>query len=276
MLTDYGLTDPFTGILKGVIAQIAPEVKIIDLTHGISSGDILRGAINLWQAKQYFPQGTIFLCVVDPGVGTSRQGILVESGGYSFIGPDNGLFTFNYVGDFKVRELNNPTYFLPMISETFHGRDIFAPVAAHLARGVPPEEFGPVITDLIRLPLPQLDILTAGTLRCECLFSDKFGNMVTSLGKFQKKLETLEFSPWITPDPLKAPHISYPIKNLILLLTNGKRISWVNTFAAISKGECAFLIGGSGLLEIAANQQSATYLLGLKAGEPVILKSEGD
>lgn len=276
MMTDYGHTDPFTGILKGVIARIAPEVKVIDLTHGIPSGDILRGAINLWQAKQYFPQGTIFLCVVDPGVGTSRRCILVDSGGYSFIGPDNGLFTLNYEGDFKVRELNNPAYFLPKISETFHGRDIFAPVAAHLAQGVPPEELGPVITDFIQLSLPQLVISTEGALRGECLFPDQFGNMVTSLGKFQKKQETLEFSPWITTNPPKAPAINYPVKNLIIHLTNGRRLSWVNTFAAIPKGECAFLIGGSGLLEIVANQQSATYLLGLEAGEPVILSSEGE
>src|SRR3990170_2793230 len=204
LMTDYGLADPFSGILKGVISRIAPEVAMIDLTHEIPRGDILRGAINLWQARPFFPEGTIFLCVVDPGVGTTRRGILVNSGGYSFIGPDNGLFTFIYETDFKVRELYNPAYFLPITSTTFHGRDIFAPVAAYVARSIPAEELGPVITNPTRLPLPRLDCPNVGVLQGECL------------------------------------------------------------------------VGSSGLLEIVANQQSATNLLGLGVGETVILKSEGD
>jgi len=276
LMTDYGLADPFSGILKGVISRIAPEVAMIDLTHEIPRGDILRGAINLWQARPFFPEGTIFLCVVDPGVGTTRRGILVNSGGYSFIGPDNGLFTFIYETDFKVRELYNPAYFLPITSTTFHGRDIFAPVAAYVARSIPAEELGPVITNPTRLPLPRLDCPNVGVLQGECLFADRYGNMLTSLGKFQDFQESLLFTPWISVRPSLAAASKYPVKNLYLHLQNGKRLLWVNTFAAIPDGDCAFLVGSSGLLEIVANQQSATNLLGLGVGETVILKSEGD
>ncbi|HJZ04967.1 MAG TPA: SAM-dependent chlorinase/fluorinase [Patescibacteria group bacterium] len=276
LMTDYGLADPFSGILKGVISRIAPEVAMIDLTHEIPHGDVLRGAINLWQARSYFPEGTIFLCVVDPGVGTTRRGILVNSGGYSFIGPDNGLFTFIYGIDFQVRELYNPAYFLPITSATFHGRDIFAPVAAYVARGVSSAEFGPGITNPARLPLPRLDSPTVGVLRGECLFADRFGNMLTSIGKFQDNRDSLVFTPWISVHPPLASAIKYPAKNLYLHLKNGRRLSWANTFAAVPEGDSAFLVGSSGLLEIVANQQSATNLLGLEAGEPVILKSEGD
>jgi len=276
LMTDYGLADPFSGILKGVISRIAPEVVMIDLTHEIPHGDILRGAINLWQARPYFPRGTIFLCVVDPGVGTTRRGILVNSGGYSFIGPDNGLFTFIYEIDFQIRELYNPAYFLPITSATFHGRDIFAPVAAYVARGIPSEELGPLITNPTRIPLPRLDCPTMGVLQGECLFADRFGNMLTSLGKFQDNRESLVFTPWISVRPPLAAANKYLVKNLYLHLQNGRRLSWVNTFAAIPEGDCAFLVGSSGLIEIVANQQSATNLLGLGAGETVILKSEGD
>jgi S-adenosylmethionine hydrolase len=276
LMTDYGLADPFSGILKGVISRIVPEIAMIDLTHEIPHGDILRGAISLWQARPYFPEGTIFVCVVDPGVGTNRRGILVNSGGHTFIGPDNGLFTFIYEFDFQVRELDNPAYFLPSTSATFHGRDLFAPVAAYVARGVPSEELGPLITNPTRLPLPRLDCPTVGVLQGECLFADRFGNMLTSLGKFQDNRESLIFTPWLSKHPPLASASKYLAKNLYLHLQNGRRLSWVNSFAAIPEGDCAFLVGSSGLLEIVANQQSATNLLGFRAGETVILKSEGD
>ena len=142
ILTDFGTSDPFTGIMKGVIAGIAPDRPIIDLTNEIPPGDIRRAAVMLWQASPYFPAGSVFLTVVDPGVGTSRRPIFLKTRDHVFIGPDNGVFTFILGESFQAWELQNPRLTLQNPGMTFHGRDIFAPAAGYAALGTPGPEFG--------------------------------------------------------------------------------------------------------------------------------------
>jgi S-adenosylmethionine hydrolase len=221
-----------------------------------------------------FPSRLHFLVVVDPGVGTSRRPMLLHTnnGPIStdqwFIGPDNGLFTYILQGNYRAWEINNPAYALPRPSQTFHGRDIFAPAAAHLANGVAGPDFGPALADPVKFTLPLLECNRSGQIAGEILHADHYGNLFTSLGCF-KQLEEgkLEFLPWL-PGPAKAALKS---QNIRLELPDGRLLPWVNTFAAIAPGDCAVLIGSSGLLEIAANRASAFDLLGLSRGDRVQL-----
>lgn len=269
LLTDFGSSDAFAGILKGVITRISPAISMLDLTHEIPPGDVRRAAITLWQALPYFPKNTVFLCVVDPGVGTSRRALLVRSSGYSFVGPDNGLFSFVLADDHQARELRNPELALSNPSSTFHGRDIFAPAAAHLARGVPAEEFGPQATGLVRLTPPRLSSPSAGVLIGEVLHADRFGNLLTSLGRFDYSAdgEFLLFSPWL-PGLSEA---RFSPRGSWLRLPGEVDLAWASTFADIPPGSCAVALGSSGLLEIVANRRSASELLGINGGESIIL-----
>ena len=273
LLTDFGALDPFVGIMKGVIAGIAPETRTIDLTHELPPGDIRRAAITLWQAVPFFPSSTVFLAVVDPGVGTPRRPLFIQSGAgipgeeYIFIGPDNGLFSFVLSDPFQAWELAEPAFRLPQSSATFHGRDIFAPAAAHATRSVPGSAFGPPVLDPLRLPTPRLESVAPGSLSGEILFADRFGNYLTSLGIFKRPQEgRLHFQPWL---PGVSPQ-SFAAQETRLILPGGARLPLVDTFGLIPPGEIAMLIGSSGLLEIAANRGSAAELLHLAEGAEVI------
>lgn len=270
ILTDFGTADPFVGIMKGVIAQIAPQTPTIDLTHEILPGDIRRGAITLWQAADYFPTSSTFLVVIDPGVGTSRRAILVDNGQQRFIAPDNGVLSFVLGDQTKAWEITNPKLALPNPGTTFHGRDIFAPAAAHTALGVPAPEFGAAIPDLQFLPLPRLESSSPGVLQGQILHADRFGNLLTSLGKFRRSADQIAFTPWVG----MASSFSARLEAIQLELPNGKTLLWANTFAEIPTGECAVILGSSGLLEIVANRQSAANLLNLNSDEPVTLRFE--
>lgn len=264
LLTDFGDRDPFVGIMKGVLLKINSGAPQIDLNHNIPPGDIRRAGITLWQAKPYFPKGTIFLTVIDPGVGSQRKPILAQSRGYTFVGPDNGVFTFVLAEDVRAWELANPALGLPQITNTFHGRDIFAPAAAHASLGIPGPEFGPPVLELVRLPSPKLDYPSAGMLRGEILYADHFGNLLTSLGRF----DMLEPNQWaLNPWVGDIAPIEFDPKEASLHLPEGKKLSWVDTFNQIPPGEVAALIGSSGLIEIAANGESAAAMLGMKGGE---------
>ena len=202
ILTDFGTSDPFVGIMKGVIASISPGIPIIDLTHEIPPGDIRLGSIILWQSVSYFPKGSIFLCVVDPGVGTHRQPVILETGNYSFVGPDNGLFSLVLSDPFRAWVLGNPDLALPDPRSTFHGRDIFAPAAAHAAQGVPGSEFGPKVKTLITDPAPVLESSSSRNLEAEVIHIDRFGNALTSLGRFNPRQpksykDGYTFDPWV-------------------------------------------------------------------------------
>jgi S-adenosylmethionine hydrolase len=269
LLTDFGSKDPFVGIMKGVISSIMPTCVIIDLSHEIQPGAIRQGAVTLWQSIPYFAPGSIFLVVIDPGVGTARRAIAAKSGGYTFIAPDNGVLSFINGPDLRAWELTNPAYRLPNPGLTFHGRDIFAPAAAHAARGVELANFGNPISEIQILPSPKLDMPERGKLVGETLFQDRFGNMLTSLGKFsQKGKKELYFVPWVG----ETEAFVSDIDGIEAELSDGTTLPFVRTFANIIPGSCGILLGSSGLLEIAANRQSATNLLNLAPGEPITLR----
>jgi S-adenosylmethionine hydrolase len=186
-LSDFGLRDDFVGTCHGVIRRIAPEVRIIDITHGIEPQAVLQGALVLANTIPYMPEG-VHLAVIDPGVGTSRRGLAVrDAHGRLYVGPDNGLLVpaaEKEGGLAGAWELSNPAYMLESVSPTFHGRDIFSPAAAHLSRGVEPEELGPEIdlTTLVRLELPEPEIGEA-LIRATVLYIDRFGNVQLNLSR---------------------------------------------------------------------------------------------
>lgn len=184
--TDFGNTNGFVGVMKGVIYGIAPDVKIVDISQLISPQNVLEGAYAMWRAVPFFPPGSVHVGVVDPGVGTQRRPIGAHLGDQYFIAPDNGLLTpliLDAERNGEIAEfvhLDNPKYWLPKVSNTFHGRDIFAPTGAHLAAGVPLSEMGTPITDPIRLDMPQPEKIENGW-RAHVTIIDIFGNLTTDL-----------------------------------------------------------------------------------------------
>ena len=190
LLTDFGLQDPYVGIMKGVIWRIAPQVQIADLTHQISPQNVLEGALVLGNSTDFFPHGTVHLSVVDPGVGTPRRPLAAQIGSHYYVGPDNGLLTAvlekaEQSGQpIEIVHLDQPKYWLRHVSHTFHGRDIFAPCAAYLANGTLLQSLGSPIHDPIRLALPRPERSPAGW-RCQVVHIDHFGNLGTDLSAEQ-------------------------------------------------------------------------------------------
>lgn len=186
LTTDFGLQDGFVGAMKGVILGLCPAAQIVDITHEIPPQNVLAGALTLAGVFRFFPPGTIHLAVVDPGVGTARRPLAARLGDSFFVGPDNGLFTPIYEEAEKngwpmeFIHLTNQQYFLPNVSPTFHGRDLFAPVAAHLAAGVPLADLGPALRDPLRIPLPRPERISGGW-RGHVVAIDRFGNLATDL-----------------------------------------------------------------------------------------------
>ena len=154
LLTDFGLQDSYVGVVKAVILGICPGASIVDITHAVEPQDVLGGALALEDAAPYLPEGTVVVAVVDPGVGSDRAALAARAGGRFWVGPDNGLLSWQLGPDATVVRAENPRYRLPAVSSTFHGRDVFAPVGAHLLRGVPIEELGPRVTSWVELPRP--------------------------------------------------------------------------------------------------------------------------
>ncbi|SPD75763.1 conserved hypothetical protein [uncultured Desulfobacterium sp.] len=251
LTTDFGLSDPYVGIMKGVILSINPEARIIDITHHVSAGDIGQASSILFDAYRFFPEGTIHLGVVDPGVGGERRPIMVITGSHFLIGPDNGLFWPVIFADkvVKLMHLTNESYFLSSISRTFHGRDIFAPVAAHVSRGVSPLEMGQTITDPVRLDLPiceqEGDILRGSIIRV-----DHFGNLLTSIPK--KDVE------------------KFFTRGSLLIRVGDATINGVKgSYSEAKEGELISLIGSSDHLEIAVNRGRACDGIGVESARLV-------
>jgi len=252
--------------MKGVISSIAPEVPLIDLTHQVSPGDIQQAAYYIWQASRDLSPGTIFLAVVDPGVGTSRKGIYLEKEGQIFIGPDNGLFSYlSFKSQITGWELDNPEYQLDSTSATFHGRDIFAPAAAYAAKGIRGAAFGELLDKIELLPQPRLEIENQ-TIRGQIISTDRFGNLITSLGTFQREPDGMQLDSWID-----SRTSSLPDNSKLTVQVRDQNYHLVSTFAETPVGQCAGLIGSTGLLEIVANLESAADLLGMGRGEEVSL-----
>ncbi|HKQ51613.1 MAG TPA: SAM-dependent chlorinase/fluorinase [Pyrinomonadaceae bacterium] len=254
LLTDFGTADYFVGAMKGVILSINPAVTVVDLTHEIAPQDVRAGAFTLAQAAASFPAGTVHVAVVDPGVGSARRGILASAGGQFFVGPDNGLFSFIYEREpgARVFHLTNEKYFGPRVSATFHGRDVFAPVAAWLSTGVAPEEFGEGVADFVRLPGLKPKQASDGTIEAAVIHVDRFGNCVTNL--------TAEDMP-----------------GQARLVINGREITSFRRFfseASDDPSELFAIWGSAGYLEIAANRASAAGLLGAERGQKIIVMSD--
>ncbi|MBU0599820.1 SAM-dependent chlorinase/fluorinase [bacterium] len=248
LITDFGIKDCYVGVMKGVISSIISSASIIDLTHEVKAGDIEEAAFIIQAAFKYFPKGTIHVIVVDPGVGSNRRVIIVESKDYYFIAPDNGVL--NYIveplKDIKIISALNKKYFLKDISHTFQGRDIFAPLAAYLALGIDIKEFGEEIKEITTFPIKKVtkeDSLLMG----EVIYIDKFGNLVTN------------FTP---------PNLSFS-KDIIIKIKDYK-IFKINDFYAQSKeGELLAIWGSSDHLEISINGESAEEFLRAKKGDLV-------
>jgi S-adenosylmethionine hydrolase len=203
LTTDFGLKDPFVGVMKGVICRINPSARIIDITHTITPHNIYEAAQVLTMAYKYFPKATTHVAVVDPQVGASRRPILVVTEDFYFVGPDNGLFTPFFKeqesGFFKVIHITSSHFFLPLKGPTFHGRDIFAPVAAWLSKGIRSAKFGDTIDDFVRLPIPKPETVNETTVEGSVVHIDNFGNAITNItdGHLSK------FSPEFSKEKLK-------------------------------------------------------------------------
>lgn len=272
LITDFGTMDTYVGVMKGVILSIEPECQLIDLTHEVPPGDIRRGAFFLWQSRPYFPSGTIFLCVVDPGVGTSRKPIALQTENQFFIGPDNGLFSFVCEGDYQVRHISNPAVWRSNFSSTFHGRDIFAPAAGYLAKGMPFAYLGEPIDKIELIPYPRLESVEPNLLRGEILFTDRFGNLITSLGIFYCLRDFYyRLEPMIGSDRPPQLITQLDVSKTRIILPSGDLLKPVRTFSDLTPGECGFLIGSSGFIELVSNRMSAKELLGLGEGSEIRL-----
>jgi S-adenosylmethionine hydrolase len=273
ILTDFGTKDTYVGVMKGVIASIAPQAQVIDLTHEIPPGDIRQTAFKLWQAVPFFPDGTIFEVVVDPGVGTRRRAVAVAWSDRLFVLPDNGILTYLLASApaSKAVELVAPTFRLNPVSSTFHGRDVFAPATAHLARGIPMDDLGPPAGDLVRFPLPRLASKEGPRLEGEILHADRFGNLITSLGRLERRTDSIAFRPWL---PVEGD-TELPLGDLWVHLQDGTRLGLRDTFADVPEGSLVAYIGSEGLIEVAVNRGSAFDKLGLTSGSRVELAYEG-
>lgn len=266
LTTDFGLRDGYSGVMKGVIAGIAPQATVIDLTHEIAPQDVRSAAYLLWATLPYFPPETVHLAVVDPGVGTARRALAARTPWGYLVGPDNGLFSYVWAAappELAV-ELTNPAYRLPALSATFHGRDLFAPAAAHLACGVPLAAFGPPVSDPVRWPLPRLERLP-GALGGEVLYVDRFGNGVTSIGRLHWENEELRLVPAFGQGPALEVQTARA-----LVQAAGRRWLLRRTYGEVAAGEPLALIGSAGLLELAVAQGSAAAL-GVTVGAEVVL-----
>jgi S-adenosyl-L-methionine hydrolase (adenosine-forming) len=259
LTTDYGTNDHLVGTLKGVILKINPEVTIVDITHNVAPFDLLDGALAIGSAYSFFPPRTIHVVVVDPGVGTDRRPLLVTAGNQYFIAPDNGVLSMVYERepDLIVRHANAEHYYLQPLSKTFHGRDVFAPVAAWLSKNWQPASMGEDITDFKRFALPRPKP-AEGTLKGIVMRVDAFGNLVTNF-----RAEDLPEASAENGD------------TAISLQIGNQQISrLVSTFAQGNAGEAIAYVGSSGYVEIAINKGNASRTLGIGRGSPAVLQDQ--
>ncbi len=251
LMTDFGTDDWFTGTMKGVILRIAPRATVVDLTHGIPRGDIRAGAYALAASYSYFPRGTIHVVVVDPGVGSGRAAVLVRTASYCFVGPDNGVLSLALAGQRikTIRRLENERYFLPSVSRMFHGRDVFAPVAAHVSKGVADHVLGPVQHDFVRLRWPRVS-QRGGSIHGEVVYVDRFGNAMTNI-------DSVSCTPQAGARVLLRGTAAVPVGLF---------------YEAVPARRPVAVPGSLGFLEIAVNGGSAAERLGLRVGSPVVVQ----
>jgi S-adenosyl-L-methionine hydrolase (adenosine-forming) len=244
LTTDFGLSDHYVGVMKGVILGICPRAQIVDVSHQVRPYAISEGAFLIAQTYRAFPRGTVHVVVVDPGVGSERRPILMKAAGQCFVAPDNGVLGMIFAREkHKVRVISNARYFRHPVSQTFHGRDIFAPVAAHLAAGVAPSRMGKVIVDYVRPPFEKPRQTGAHTWTGEILKLDRFGNIVTNFHA----------------DDFPA------IEELAIGRSKARRL--VRSYAEARAGELVMIAGSSGYLEVSVNQGAAAEKIGCRSGD---------
>lgn len=251
LLTDFGLSDNFVGVIKGVILKINPKLSLVDISHQVSPHDIVQAAFLLRNSYKYFPQGTIFLAVVDPGVGSKQHPIIIRSKNYFFVGPNNGCLSLAAEEDGirKIVAIENKRYFLKPISHTFHGRDIFAPAAGHLSCQRRLNSFGETLSVIKHLDIAKPKA-SKGILKGEVVYIDRFGNLVTNIGEALFRRTT------------RNKRFKIKIKDIEIG-------SVVSSYQAVQEGKPLAIFGSFGLLEISLNKASAKRLLGVAKGDSV-------
>jgi len=252
--TDFGLTEHYVGTMKGVILNINPSVHLVDISNLVQSYDVLDGALAISQSYSYFPTGTVHVVVVDPGVGTTRRPIIASSDGYHFVAPDNGVLSMVYAREERiaVRHITADHYFRQPVSNTFHGRDVFAPVAAYLAKHVDSHKFGDPIQDYVRFAAPRPKPTGENRIRAVVLKVDRFGNLITN----------------VTPEDIPSLFGSKATKFKITV--GNKEITEIHAnYAEGTPGEVFGILGSMGYLEIAANRASASQLTSANKGSEV-------
>jgi len=260
LTTDFGINDHFVGTMKGVILNIAPQAEIVDICHAVQAFDVLDGALAIAQSYAYFPTGTIHVVVVDPGVGSARRPILVSTEKEYFVAPDNGVLSLVYSREerIRVRHITGEHYFLQPVSNTFHARDLFAPVAGWLAKGVDSGKFGEEISDYVRLNAPKPKAVNEKTLRGVVLKVDHFGNLVTNF----------------TPNDVPALFTPNP-PSFKIVVGKCEITEMHSNYAEGTPNEIFGILGSMGYLEIASNRAPAAQLVGSGKGSEVTVVLEG-
>ena len=311
LTTDFGVADGYVGTMKGIILGIAPHARLVDLAHDIAPQNVRQAAYVLYTAYPFFPPGTIHLAVVDPGVGSARRSIALRTPAGYFVAPDNGILSYVVACETVevLVELADPRYRLLQVSHTFHGRDVFAPAAAHLAAGVPIAAFGPPIADPVTFPPPRLEV-GPGHITGEVLHADRFGNVITSIGRLEWRGEELLLEPafrrvgirdqgsgigeqdaecrmedggteraagaWARRGQGKVEGgeggVHFRADEAVVVVAGQEIVSVRHTYAEAPPGEMLALVGSEGHLEIAVREGSAAHALGLRPGNPVLVR----
>ena len=255
LTTDFGLTDHYVGAMKGVIYNSCPSVQVVDITNSVQSFDVLDGAIAISQAYSYFPAETIHVVVVDPGVGGARRPILARAGAHFFLAPDNGVLSLVYEREERVsvRHLTADHYFLQPVSNTFHGRDIFAAVAGALAKSVEVSKLGDEITDYVRFLAPKPKASGPNAWKGVVLKIDKFGNIITNIS------------------PIDIPQLFQPAAAFKITVGKAEATQLRSSYVEGDQGEVFAIIGSTGFLEICANKSPASRLAGVGKGNEVVV-----
>jgi S-adenosylmethionine hydrolase len=259
LLTDFGTRDHYVGAMKGAILSVAPDAQVVDILHDVEPHDVEGGAFALGAAYAAFPAGTVFVAVVDPGVGSSRRGLAIEAGSYRFVGPDNGLMT-EVLAEHptaRVHALVNRRLWRAAVASTFHARDVFGPVAAHLALGVALDEVGPPIADARRLPLLPIRALGRDEWEGTIVQVDRFGNL------------TCNVSARALDEVLSAAGAD---RSNVVVVAAGVVAPLVLAYSDVPPGEPCALVGSSGRLELAVNGGNAAAILGAGRGAPVRIR----
>jgi S-adenosyl-L-methionine hydrolase (adenosine-forming) len=256
LTTDFGSNDHFIGAMKGVILSVVPEAQIVDICHSVQAFDVLDGALTISQAYSYFPNRTVHVVVVDPGVGTARRPIVASCDKYHFVAPDNGVLSLVYAREQRmhVRHITSEHYFLQPVSNTFHARDIFSPVAAYLAKEVDSLKFGEEVEDYVRFSAPKPKGVDENRLRGVVLKVDRFGNLITNI------------------TPQDAPTLFGSTGKAFKIVVGSREITEIHSaYAEGAPGEVIGILGSMGFLEIAANRGAATQLTGAGKGSDVTI-----